>query len=331
MPNASVPRAIWFVVFPGFELLDLGGPLCAFNLARDFHQAAYEVRVVSVAGGLVSGSSGVAIDTMRPPSTIHLDTLIVVGAATTEILYAQSETTELVRALAPRARRKASVCTGAFLLAAAGVLEGHRATTHWRYAGELQRRHPGLKIDADRIFIREDDVWTSAGITAGIDLALAMIEEDCGIETSKAIARDLVVYHRRSGGQSQFSTMLELEPKPGRIRDALAYARAHLAERLSVEQLADVASISPRQFARQFTAETGETPARAVERLRCEAALPRIETTTEPLDQIAVQVGFGDLDRMRKVCIRIFGQPPQALRRRSRATKSSLWAHARAT
>jgi transcriptional regulator GlxA family with amidase domain len=189
MPQASVPRPIWFVVFPGFELLDLGGPLCAFNLARDFHQAGYEVRVVSVAGGLVSGSSGVAINTVPPATTDHLDTLIVVGAPTTDILYAQSETANLVRTVAPGARRKASVCTGAFLLAAAGLLEGHRATTHWRYAGELQRRHPGLKIDADRIFVREDDVWTSAGITAGIDLALAMIEEDCGIETSKAGSR----------------------------------------------------------------------------------------------------------------------------------------------
>jgi transcriptional regulator GlxA family with amidase domain len=322
MPAAGVPRVIWFVVFPGFELLDLGGPLCAFNLARDFHGAPYEVRVVSVAGGLVSGSSGVAINTVSPATTDHVDTLIVVGAPTTGILYAQSATVDLVRTVAQRARRKASVCTGAFLLAASGVLKGHRATTHWRYAAELQRRHPELKIDADRIFVREDDVWTSAGITAGIDLALAMIEEDCGIETSKAIARDLVVYHRRSGGQSQFSTLLELEPRPGRIRDALAYARAHLGERLSVEQLADVVSISPRQFARQFTAETGETPARAVERLRCEAALPRIEATTEPLDQIAYQVGFGDLDRMRKVCIRIFGQPPQALRRRCRAERN---------
>jgi transcriptional regulator GlxA family with amidase domain len=319
MPNAGVSRTIWFVVFPGFELLDLGGPLCAFNLAVDFHQAAYRVHIVSAAGGLVRGSSGVAIDTVAPPSTNHLDTLLVVGAPTADILYGQTETTELVGMVAPRARRKASICTGAFLLAAAGLLDGRRATTHWRFAGELQRRHPSIKVDADRIFVREDDVWTSAGITAGIDLALAMIEEDCGIETSKAIARDLVVYHRRSGGQSQFSTMLELEPKPGRVRDALAYARTHLNERLSVEQLADVAMISPRQFARQFTAETGETPARAVERLRCEAALPRIESTTEPLDQIAFNVGFGDLDRMRKACIRIYGQPPQALRRRSRA------------
>ena len=301
MPHPGLTRTLWFVVFPGFELLDLGGPLCAFNLAVDFHGAAYDVRVVSASGGLVRGSSGVAIDTVPPPSPNHLDTLMVVGAATPEILDGQTETAALIRKIAPRARRKASVCTGAFLLAAAGLLDRRRATTHWRYAAELKRRHPSVKVEADRIFIREDDLWTSAGITAGIDLALAMIEEDCGIEISKAIARDLVVYHRRSGGQSQFSTMLDLEPRPGRIRDALAYARAHLSERLSVEQLAEVASISPRQFARQFTAETGETPARAVERLRCEAALPRIEGTSEPLDQIALKVGFGDIERMRRV------------------------------
>lgn len=326
MPHAGIPRTIRFLVFPGFELLDLGGPLCAFNLAREFHGAAYDVQVVSTSGGLVRGASGVSIDTAPPPSAQHLDTLIVVGAPTTAILYEQTATAELVRDLAPRARRKASICTGAFLLAAAGLLDGRRATTHWRFAAELQRRHPALKLDADRIFVREDEIWTSAGITAGIDLALAMIEEDCGIETSKAIARDLVMHHRRSGGQSQFSTMLELEPRPGRIRDALAYARAHLGEPLPVERLAEVASISPRQFARQFTAETGETPARAVERLRCEAALPRIESTSEPLDRIAQQVGFGDLDRMRKVCLRVFGQPPQALRRRSRAEAGRRWA-----
>lgn len=317
MPHPGVARTIWFVVFPGFELLDLGGPLCAFNLAIDFHQASYDVRIVSTGGGLVRGASGVAIDTVPPPSPRHLDTLMVVGAATADVLDDQPETVTLIRTMAPKARRKASVCTGAFLLAAAGLLDGRRATTHWRYAAELQRRYPAIKVDADRIFVREDDTWTSAGITAGIDLALAMIEEDCGTEVSKAIARDLVVYHRRSGGQSQFSTMLDLEPKPGRIRDALAYARAHLSERLSVEQLAAVANISERQFARQFTAETGETPAHAVERLRCEAALPRIEGSSEPLDQIALKVGFVAMERMRRACIRIYGQSPQALRRRS--------------
>jgi transcriptional regulator GlxA family with amidase domain len=288
-------------------------------MAIDFHGAAYEVHVVSSAGGLVAGSSGVSIDTVAAPSLHHVDTLVVVGAPTADTLYAQTETAELIERLSPRARRKASVCTGAYLLAAAGLLDGRRATTHWRFAPELARRFPTIKVDADRIYTREDDIWTSAGVTAGIDLALAMIEEDCGIEISKAIARDLVVYHRRSGGQSQFSTMLDLEPRPGRIRDALAYARAHLREKLSVEQLADVARISPRQFARQFAAETGETPARAIERLRCEAALPRIEGTTEPLAEIALEVGFGDMERMRRVCLRIYGQPPQALRRRSRA------------
>ena len=322
MPHPGVSRSIWFVVFPGFELLDLGGPLCAFNLAVDFHQANYDVRIISASGGLVRGSSGIAIDTVKPPSAKHLDTLMVVGAPTTDILDEQSETAALLRAIAPRARRKASVCTGSFLLAAAGLLDGRRATTHWRYAAELQRRYPDIKVDADRIFIREDDVWTSAGISTGIDLALAMIEEDCGIEISKVIARDLVVYHRRSGGQSQFSTMLDLEPRPGRIRDVLAYARAHLSDRLSVEQLADVARISPRQFARQFATETGETPARAVERLRAEAALPQIEGTSEPLDQIALQVGFGDIERMRRACLRIYGQPPQSLRRRSRTQET---------
>jgi transcriptional regulator GlxA family with amidase domain len=319
MPHPEISRSIWFVVFPGFELLDLGGPLCAFNLAADFHGAHYDIRIVSAAGGMVRGSSGVQIESSAPPSSRHLDTLVVVGAPTVPILDAQAATVAFIRATAPRARRTASVCTGAFLLAAAGLLDGRRATTHWRCAAELQQRHPSIRVDADRIFVREDDTWTSAGITAGIDLALAMIEEDCGTEVSKAIARDLVVDHRRSGGQSQFSTMLALEPRPGRIRDALAYARAHLGERLSVEQLADVASISARQFARQFVAETGETPAHAVERLRCEAALPRIEGTREPLEQIARHVGFGAMERMRRVCLRIYGQSPQALRRRSRS------------
>lgn len=318
MSRHRTSKSICFVVFPGFELLDLSGPLCAFNLAIDFHKAGYKVQVVSASGGLVRGSSGVSIDTLAHPSPSHVDTLIVVGASTPEVIDAQSESVDLIAEIAPRARRKASVCTGAFLLAQAGLLDGHRATTHWRCAAELQRRHPSISVDADRIFIREDDIWTSAGITAGIDLALAMIEEDCGIDVSKAIARDLVVYHRRTGGQSQFSTMLDLEPRPGRIRDALAYARLHLSERLSVERLAEVANISPRQFARQFAAETGETPARAVERLRCEAALPRIEGTTETLEQIARQVGFGDIERMRRVCIRMYGQSPQALRRRGR-------------
>ncbi|MGY8605994.1 GlxA family transcriptional regulator [Gluconobacter cerinus] len=318
MSGPSDALAIWFVVFPGFELLDVSGPLCAFHLARDVHQTGYDIRIVSVSGGLVASSSGVTIDTIQPPVPRRFDTLVVVGAPDTEMLSRQNDLIALVRMLAPHARRSASVCTGTFVLAAAGVLDGHRVTTHWRHTADLQRRYPSLKVEADRIFIHDSTIWTSAGITAGIDLALAMIEEDFGIENSKAVARELVVYHRRSGGQSQFSTLLDLEPRPGRIRDAIAYIHTHLREPLSVERLAGVARISPRQFARQFVVETGETPARAVERLRCDAALPRIENTSESLDQIALHVGFRDLERMRRACLRVYGQPPQALRRSSR-------------
>ncbi|MEJ5143287.1 MULTISPECIES: GlxA family transcriptional regulator [Acetobacteraceae] len=318
MPAPSDALAIWFVVFPGFELLDVSGPLCAFNLARDFHRTGYDIRIVSVSGGLVTSSSGVTIDTIQPPVPRRFDTLVVVGAPDTEMLSQQNDLIALVRMLAPHARRSASVCTGTFVLAAAGLLDGHRVTTHWRHTADLQRRYPSLKVEADRIFIHDGIVWTSAGITAGIDLALAMIEKDFGIENSKAVARELVVYHRRGGGQSQFSTLLDLEPRPGRIRDAIAYIHTHLREPLSVERLADVARISPRQFARQFVMEAGETPARAVERLRCDAALPRIENTSEPFEQIALHVGFRDLERMRRACLRVYGQPPQALRRRNR-------------
>lgn len=311
-------RSICFIVFPGFELLDLSGPRCAFNLASDMHQAGYEVQIVSASGGLVDGAAGIKIETVSARARARFDTVIVVGTTAAQALGGDPETIALIRRLASRARRKASVCTGAFLLAAAGQLDGCRATTHWRCAALLQRSFPRVRVDADRIFIQDRNTWTSAGVTAGIDLALAMIEEDCGVEVSKATARDLVVSYRRSGGQSQFSTMLELEPPAGRIKDVLVFAREHLGERLSIARLAEVACTSPRHFARLFLAETGETPARAIERLRVEAATPRIQNGREPIEQIAAATGFGDLERMRLAFLRVFGQPPQALRRASR-------------
>lgn len=319
MPNPKPSsRSICFVVFPGFELLDLSGPRCAFNLASDMHQARYKVQIVSAGGGLIDGAAGVKIETVLAAAGRRFDTVIVVGTTAEQALAGDAETIALIQRLAPRARRKASVCTGAFLLAAAGQLDGCRVTTHWRCAALLQRSFPSVRVDADQIFIQDCNTWTSAGVTAGIDLALAMIEEDCGAAVSKAAARDLVVSYRRSGGQSQFSTLLELEPPAGRIKDALVFAREHLGERLSIARLAEVACISPRQFARLFLAETGETPARAVERLRVEAATPRIRNGREPIEQIATGTGFGDLERMRGAFLRVYGQPPQALRRASR-------------
>ncbi|HEY0200407.1 MAG TPA: helix-turn-helix domain-containing protein, partial [Burkholderiaceae bacterium] len=174
--------------------------------------------------------------------------------------------------------------------------------------------HPKVKVEADRIFVREDRVWTSAGI----DLALALVEEDFGAATAAAVARQLVVAQRRAGGQSQFSTMQELAPPSERLRLALAHAREHLAEPLPLERLAAAAALSPRQFSRVFRAETGETPARAVERMRAEAARDQVEHGRAPIEQIAQRTGFGDPERMRRAFIRIFGQPPQALRRTAR-------------
>jgi transcriptional regulator GlxA family with amidase domain len=204
-------------------------------------------------------------------------------------------------------------------LAEAGLLDGHRATTHWAFARELQNRYPALKVEEDRIFIIEGALWTSAGMTASIDLALAMVEKDLGAEAARVVAKKLVVYHRRSGGQSQFSALLEMDPKSDRIQKSLDYAKRNLRQALSVEELAEAASLSPRQFSRAFRAETGQSPAKAVERLRVEAARVLIEQGRLALDSIAEETGFADRERMRRAFLRAFGQPPQAMRRTLRA------------
>jgi transcriptional regulator GlxA family with amidase domain len=222
------------------------------------------------------------------------------------------------RRQAASARRMASVCSGAFLLAEAGLLDGRRATTHWGQSERFARRYPKVRLEADRIFVQDGPVWTSAGITAGIDLALALIEEDLGEAVARRTAQQLVVHHRRPGGQSQFSELLDLGGANGRFGPLLDWARERLAEPLGVERLAEQAAMSPRHFARAFAAETATTPAKAVERLRLEAARLRTETTREPLDRVAEAVGFGDPERMRRAFLRAFGQPPQALRRAAR-------------
>ncbi|WNG15429.1 GlxA family transcriptional regulator [Cystobacter fuscus] len=312
-------RDIAFLTFPGFLNLDLAGPTAVFEpLTPALIPSPYRLHMVSARGGLVASSSGLEVMT-RPLGEAVFDTLVVVGGPGTWAAMESPELLGLVRRAAGACRRVASICVGAFVLAASGLLEGRRATTHWRFAAQLQRRFPRVRVEEDRIFIRDQSIWTSAGASAGIDLSLALLEEDCGIEASRAMARELVVYHRRPGGQSQFSTLLELEPPSDRIRHALAFAREHLHEPLGVERLAREAGLSPRQFGRTFLAETGQTPAKAVERLRAEAARALIETTLEPIERIAQAVGFSDPERMRRAFIRLFGQPPQALRRAARS------------
>jgi transcriptional regulator GlxA family with amidase domain len=223
-----------------------------------------------------------------------------------------------VRKAMGASRRIAAPCTGAFVLAEAGILDGRRATTHWFFARDLQARFPKVRVEEDRIFIIDGPVWTSAGMSAGVDLALAMVENDLGVEIARSVAKKMVVYHRRAGGQSQFSALLELEPKSDRIQSVLAHARRNLHTPLSVEQLAEVAHLSPRQFSRAFHAETGQSPAKAVENLRVEAARILMEQGQLPIDVVARETGFADRERMRRAFLRAFGQPPQVIRRNAR-------------
>jgi transcriptional regulator GlxA family with amidase domain len=311
------------LTFPGFQILDAGGPIAAFEIASRHGGGRYAIDVVAAAPGEVASSSGVAMIAKALDAGARYDTLMLAGGDGTRAGSHDPALLGLVQDAAARAGRVASVCSGAFILAAAGLLDGRRATTHWSRTADFARRFPDVRLEPDRIFVRDvsvaGEVWTSAGITAGIDLALAMIAEDVGEEIARRTAQQLVVYRRRPGGQSQFSALLELERPDARFGALLGWARERLAEPLSVEQLAGRAAMSPRHFARAFAAETGVTPAKAVERLRVEAARERIEAGPEPIDCIAAKVGFGDPERMRRAFLRAFGQPPQALRRAARA------------
>jgi transcriptional regulator GlxA family with amidase domain len=320
-----MPPTVAVLIFPDFQLLDAAGPLSVFEAAgRDAESPAYRLRVIARAAGPVTSSSSVQL-VAEAFADNPFDTLIVAGGWGTREASASPETLAYVRRAAGRARRVASVCSGAFILAAAGLLEGRRATTHWGRAAEFARAYPQIRVEPDRIFIRDGRVWTSAGITAGIDLALALVAEDLGEAVAKRAAQQLVVYHRRPGGQSQFSALLEADRPGSRFSPLLQWARERLAEPLSVERLAERAAMSPRHFARAFAAETGMTPAKAIERLRLEASRERVESGSEPIEGVAARTGFGDPERMRRAFIRAFGQPPQALRRTAKASSAAAF------
>jgi len=309
-------QRIGFIVFPGYQVMSFAA-LSVFEFAN-FHlgERRYDVRVLSEAGGPVMTSTGIPVGTQAFDDS-DFDTLVVSGGI--EIAPSSPSLLEFLRRAPGRYRRIAATCTGAFVLAEAGLLDGRRATTHWYHARALQAQFPKVKMEEDRIFIVDGPIWTSAGMTAAIDLALAMVEEDLGADVARAVAKKLVVYHRRAGGQSQFSALLELEPKSDRIQSVLAYAKRNLDKPLTVGQLADVAHLSPRQFSRAFHAETGQSPAKAVENLRLEAARLIMERSRHPIEVVARQTGFADRDRMRRAFLRAFGQPPQVIRRNARA------------
>jgi transcriptional regulator GlxA family with amidase domain len=309
-------QRIGFVVSAGFQMMGLAAQAVFEYSNRVAGKAVYEIRVLSEKGGPVRSSLGIALHTERF-SARAFDTLIVIGPED-----ASANVTPGLRQFIRRglklSRRVTSICTGAFILAEAGVLDGRRATTHWFHARELQRRFPNVKLEEDRIFIIDGPIWTSAGATAGLDLALALVEKDLGTEAARSVAKKLVMHHRRAGGQSQHSELLALSPKSDRIQNALSYAEKNLGSSLSVNKLAEVANLSPRQFSRAFQAETGQSPAKAVEKLRLEAARLMIESSHHPIEVVARETGFVDRRRMREAFLRTFGQPPQIIRRNAR-------------
>jgi transcriptional regulator GlxA family with amidase domain len=310
---------IGILVFPDFQLLDAAGPISVFEIAARFAGTTSSIRILAVSPGAVRSSSGVEIFANPIRHSRAISTLIVVGAEKMPPSAMCKTTLSFVRTMAKRGVRVASVCSGAYILAEAGLLDGRRATTHWWNTQDFVSLYPKVKLEPDQIYIRDGNIWSSAGITAGIDLALAMAAEDFGEEVAKNTARQLVVYHRRSGGQSQFSSLLELKAPDGRFGALLAWAREHLDAPLTVEDLAEQAGMSSRHFTRAFVAETGSTPSKAVERLRIEVARQRVQSSGETIDRIAQLTGFRDPNRMRRAFIRAFGQPPQSLRRVARA------------
>lgn len=304
-------RQIGFIMEDGFQVMGMAA-LTAFEFANaDLGHEAYRLSVMSEKGGTIRSSLGIGIETHALDG--FPDTLMVIGEMVPRPIAPALR--NYIAAAGRESRRVAGVCTGAFLLAEAGLLDGRAATTHWIHARTLQERFPLIKVDEDRIFVADGNIWTSAGMSSAIDLTLALIEDDHGAELARAIARKLVVYHRRPGGQSQFSALLELEPRSDRVRRALVHAKEHLRNPLTVEELAEAASLSARQFSRIFREETGQSPAKAVERLRLEAAKIMLEEGRHSMDIVARDTGFADRDRMRRAFLRFFGQPPQSLRR----------------
>jgi transcriptional regulator GlxA family with amidase domain len=315
-------RIIEVLAFSSVQLLDVTGPLQVFASTNDLVVQAggsppYAPRVVALGGQSVTASAGVRLTADPLPDTAsELDTLIVAGGPGVGAAAADPILVDWLAKRAKRARRTASVCTGAFLLAASGVLDGRRAVTHWSFCAELARSYPAVKVEPDPIFLKDGPIWTSAGVTAGIDLALALVEQDLGRTMALAVARYLVVFLKRPGGQAQFSTTLNLQSAEDRFGALHEWIGKHLAEDLSLPVLASQAGMSERSFSRHYTEATNLTPTRAVEQMRVEAARRMLSDSHLPIKRIAQRCGFGSEETMRRSFQRLLAVAPQDYRAR---------------
>ncbi len=321
-PRQTNKRGVEVLAFPDVQLLDVAGPVQVFAAANEQADGPgalppYRIRLIAPEGAQIRATSGLAFLAEPLPDLAEpLDTLIVAGGQGVMRAAEDASLIDWLKHRAGAARRTASVCTGAFLLAAAGLLDGRRAVTHWEYCDLLKRRHPAVTVERDPIFVRDGPVWTSAGVTSGIDLSLALVEEDLGRAVALGVARHLVVFLKRPGGQAQFSAALSLQTADDHFAGLHGWLAEHLAETLSLSRLAAQAGMSERTFLRRYREATGLTPARAIERLRVEAARQLLADTRQPAKRIAARCGFGSEETMRRSFVRLQGVSPQDYRQR---------------
>lgn len=309
--DGAMMRKVAVLVLPELQILGLS-VLSAFEVAnKNAGEPLYDLHVLSEAGGPVLSSIGITLST-EPMDAATFDTILV--AVGLEVPSTTQAVRAFLRGALATTRRIASICLGSFALGDAGLLDGRRATTHWKYARQLQERFPNCTVDSDKIFIEDGPIWTSAGMTAATDLAVGMIERDHGTDLARTVTRGMVMHHRRAGGQSQHAALLDLDTPSDRIQTALAYAKRNLRRPLDVEDLAQAACLSSRQFTRLFREETGTTPAKAIEALRLEAAQFMLEQSRLPVEEIAKEAGFGNRERLRRAFIRVRGEAPQSIR-----------------
>ncbi len=316
----SVARVVVFVVFDGMTLLDVAGPAEVFTEANRFG-ASYQVVMASLDGEGVLTSVGTRLAASTPIGSVeNIDTVLVSGGDGLTGRPIDPQLVAAVKALHPRTRRMASICTGSFILAQAGLLDGRRATTHWRQTGLLRRAFPRISVEPDAIFVRDGDVYTSAGVSAGIDLALALVEEDCGADLVRDVARSLVVYLKRAGGQSQFSALVESRPpERSQLRELTEAIAANPGANHTVKTLAAKAALSTRQLTRLFHSELGTTPARYVEIIRIDAARSALDAGRS-VAETARLAGFGSVETLRRVFVTQLGISPKAYRDRFKST-----------
>jgi len=317
---------IAFVLFPGFQQLDLAGPMAVFEVARLAHPGSYVWRLVASKAPAVRSSAGLHWPVQALPQRFaQIDLVMVIGGDGVDAACRDARLIGWLQRASRSGARLASICSGSLVLAAAGLLNQRTATTHWSRSRQFETDFPAVRLQPDRIYVREPastngtqplpEVWTSAGMTAGIDLCLALVGHDHGEALAREAARQLVVERRRPGGQSQFSPLLDLQRPDGRFGGLLDHVRSHLRDDHSVDELAQRACMSPRHFARCFRAETGATPAHAVERMRVEAARTALESGQPSVQRIAEDCGFGNTERMRRSFQRLLGRPPGAFKK----------------